>query len=84
MARTSFTPTDAALSCSKWLLVYCAMMLARVVFPRAGRAVENDAHQAVGFEHATQQLAWTQEMLLPDELVDVARGACETASGATR
>src|SRR6185437_10854426 len=39
----------------------------------SGRAVKNDAGNAVGLEHPAEQFALAQEMLLADELIERAR-----------
>ena len=52
-------------------------------FAGAWRAVEDDAGQPVGFEHAAEEFAGAEEMLLADEFLEGA-GRMRTASGATR
>lgn len=46
------------------------MTSARVGFARSGRAVEQDAGQGVGGEHASEHPAFAEEVLLADELVE--------------
>ena len=73
ISRSSFTPLATALSCWKWLRLSWASSRARVVLPRARRAVEDHRAQAVGRQQPAQQLALAEEMLLADELVQRGR-----------
>ncbi len=72
-ARTSATLLAVALRGSKTARVRRAMTWASAGLARAGRAVEDERGEPVGLEHAPQQLALAEEVLLADELLQRAR-----------
>ena len=42
-------------------------------FTGAGRAVEDERLDAIGFNRAAQQLSWPEDVRLPGELCEIAR-----------
>ena len=71
--RRSCTPEKMAESCSNTRLVSSASRRATVVLPVAGRPPQDHALQPAAPEHARQRALGADEMILPDDLGELAR-----------
>ena len=72
-SRISLTPESTAESERKQALAWAATSLPRVVFSGAGRTPEDHRMGATRLDRSPQRLAGTEDVFLPDELVEGAR-----------
>ena len=72
-SRISLTPESTAESAKKQALAWVATSLPRVVFPVPGGAPEDHRVGAPRLDRGPQRLAGAEDVLLPDELAEVAR-----------
>ena len=84
ISRMRLTPTDAAFSRTNRLLVALAITSASVVLPGTRWPVEDDGCQGVGFDHPPKELAWCQQVRLPNDLIQSRRGESAMPAGRSR
>ena len=73
VARTSATPDMTADSDAKWAPISSASSRARLVLPVPGRAPQQERREVAAGDAAPERAALADEVLLADELVEVAR-----------
>ena len=72
-ARTSLTPAATAETSTKWRLVWPETIEAIVVLPVPGRSPQQQRHRLVALDQPPQRRPGREQVLLADELVEVAR-----------